>query len=318
MTMWRQPKVYASALSDLQQDDVLLPSVVKPSGHGGDRLAVDVDVSRYGPIDPSGGVLSWAAGDLHGDVPVTTSVERASVARIGRVEVTLPEVQAPTRVRVSLELKAGGRTLAKNFQDLFSFPASVAPDEVVLHDPYGALGRLPWKAGAIRSGGPVVSPVLDAEVRRFVEAGGRALIVPSGVLFTFAATPTLSAVPRHGVLDGNWVSNFPWILPSHVSARLAAIGPITGLEAAAATPRWLLEGVPQSAWSSGDVLAGMFFGWLNENHAVTAQFTLGKGKVLVTTFDASHYGEDPFTTNLMNGLISYLASDACQPKTPLE
>jgi hypothetical protein len=120
------------------------------------------------------------------------------------------------------------------------------------------------------------------------------------------------------VLDGNWVSNFPWMLPSHPSARLAAVSPITGLEAAAATPRWLLEGVPQSAWSAGDVLAGMFFGWLNENHAVTAQFTLGQGKVLVTTFDASHYGDDPFTTNLMNGLLSYLASDACQPKTGLE
>ena len=62
-----------------------------------------------------------------------------------------------------------------------------------------------------------------------------------------------------------------------------------------ATPRWLLEGVPQSAWQSGDVLAGMFFGWLNDNHAVTAQFTLGKGKVLVTTFDPGHYADDPFT-----------------------
>jgi hypothetical protein len=62
----------------------------------------------------------------------------------------------------------------------------------------------------------------------------------------------------------------------------------------------------------------MFFGWLNENHAVTAQFTLGQGKVIVTTFDVGHYGDDAFTANLFNGLLSYLASDACQPGTRLE
>jgi hypothetical protein len=187
-----------------------------------------------------------------------------------------------------------------------------------VHDPAVALTALPWKAGAMTSGSLVVTSALDAEVRRFVEAGGRALVVPRGMIFTFAATPTLSAASRTGVLDGNWVSNFPWIAPSHSSASAAAVSPITGLEAAAATPRWLLEGVPQSAWQSGDVLAGMFFGWLNDNHAVTAQFTLGKGKVLVTTFDTGHYADDPFTANLFNGLLSYLASDACQPKTALE
>ncbi len=220
---------------------------------------------------------------------------------------------------MAFELKGtNGRTLARNFQDLFAFPSSRAPENVVVHDPAAALAGLPWKAGAMKTGSLVVTSALDAEVRRFVEAGGRALVVPSGVIFTFAATPTLSAAARHGVLDGNWVSNFPWIAPSHASASSAAVTPITGLEAASATPRWLLEGVPQSAWQSGDVLAGMFFGWLNDNHAVTAQFTLGKGKVLVTTFDTGHYADDPFTANLFNGLLSYLASDACQPKTALE
>jgi Glycosyl hydrolases family 2, sugar binding domain/Glycosyl hydrolases family 2 len=319
MTMWRQPKIYANALADIQQDDVLLPKAAKTNGRAGDRLTITVDYSRYGATDAAGGTLSWSAGGEHGEAPVTASVPRAGVARIASIEVPLPDVQAPTRVRVALELKgAGGRTLARNFQDLFAFPSSRAPENVVVHDPAAALTALPWKAGALKAGSLVVTSALDAEVRTFVAAGGRALVVPRGVLFTFAATPTLSASARHGVLDGNWVSNFPWIAPSHPSASSAAVTPITGLEAAAATPRWLIEGVPQSAWQSGDVLAGMFFGWLNENHAVTAQFMLGQGKVIVTTFDVGHYADDPFTANLFNGLLSYLASDACQPKTALE
>ncbi len=319
MSMWRQPKVYGEALAAIQQDDVLLPSATKTNGRAGDRLTIAVDYSRYSAADAAGGTLAWTAGGQHGEVPVTASVPRAGVARIGSLEIPLPDVQSPTRVRVSLELKGtNGRTLARNFQDLFAFPATSAPANVVVHDPAGAMAALPWKPGAMTSGSVVVTSALDAEVRRFVEAGGRALVVPRGVIFTFASTPTLSATPRNGVLDGNWVSNFPWIAPSHASAAAAVVSPITGLEAASATPRWLLEGVPQSAWQSGDVLAGMFFGWLNDNHAVTAQFTLGKGKVLATTFDLSHYSDDPFTTNLFNGLLSYLVSDACQPKTPLE
>ena len=299
---------------------MLLPGATKTNGRAGDRLTIAVDYSRYSATDAAGGTLTWTAGSQHGEVPVTASVPRAGVARIGSLEIPLPEVQSPTRVRVSLELKgANGRTLARNFQDLFAFPATSAPANVVVHDPAGAMTALPWKPGAMTSGSLVVTSALDAEVRRFVEAGGRALVVPRGVIFTFASTPTLSATSRNGVfMSADAGQQLPVDHPSHASASAAVVSPITGLEAASATPRWLLEGVPQSAWQSGDVLAGMFFGWLNDNHAVTAQFTLGKGKVLVTTFDTGHYADDPFTANLFNGLLSYLASDACQPKTAIE
>ncbi len=64
---------------------------------------------------------------------MTASVPRAGVARIGSLEIPLPDVQSPTRVRVALELKGtNGRTLARNFQDLFAFPATSAPANIVV------------------------------------------------------------------------------------------------------------------------------------------------------------------------------------------
>ena len=321
MNMWRQPKVYGELLADLQQDDVLLPSVDRTSALAGDRVKVSVDLSRYGADAASGGVLRWTAGDRRGEVPVTGSMPRAGVGTVGSFELELPAVSVPTRLRIGLELHASdGALLARNVQDVFVYPAPAAPppDHVVLHDPSGALAMLPWTAGPLKPGATLVSATLDAEVRQFVEAGGRALIVPRGVLFTFAATPELSAVARRGELDGNWVSNFPWVDPKSPPFAAVAVGPVTGAEATAATPRYLLSGVPPQAWRSGDVLAGEFYGWLNDNHAVTAQFTLGRGKVVVSTFDVTAYGRDPFTTRLVNGLIDYLSSDACQPQTILD
>ena len=42
---------------------------------------------------------------------------------------------------------------------------------------------------------------------------------------------------------------------------------------------------------------------------------MGKGKVIVSTFDIDGYGKDLFATRVVDGLIRYLASDECAPKT---
>ena len=78
------------------------------------------------------------------------------------------------------------------------------------------------------------------------------------------------------------------------------------------------EGVPEAAWAIGDVLAGNFYGWLNDSHAVVAQFRLGTGKVIVSTFDIDRYGKDLFATRVVDGLIRYLASADCSPTTELQ
>ncbi len=322
MNMWRQPKAYAEPLADIQQDDVLLPIAEKTSVTVGEPVRISVDLSRYGDIDPAGGELQYEGGGVVGAVKPTPTVARAAVGHIADIEIKTIHpfiaVTFPTRLRVAMTLRsAAGQVIAKNFQDVFVYPAAGAPVEARAHDPHGALGMLPWKAQAPASGGVVVSATLDAGMRRFVEAGGRALVIARGVLFTFAAAPGLAAVERRDELDGNWVSNFPWVDAGSAAFKDAAVEHITGAEAAAATPRRLLDGVPDAAWTNSDVLAGNFYGWLNDSHAVAAQFRLGKGKVIVTTFDVEQYGKDLFTTRLVDGLVRYLSSDACAPKTEL-
>ena len=65
------------------------------------------------------------------------------------------------------------------------------------------------------------------------------------------------------------------------------------------------------------MLSGVFYGWLNNNHATTVQYRVGKGKVLFTTFDTSAYGKDLFVTHLVHRLAQYVASERCAPATEL-
>jgi Glycosyl hydrolases family 2, sugar binding domain/Glycosyl hydrolases family 2 len=323
MDMWRRPKAYAEALADIQQDDVLLPVAEKTGITVGEPIRLSVSLSRYGEIDPAGGKLEYEGAGIAGGFMPTPSVARGAVGHIADVELKtihpFISVTIPTRLRVALTLRsAAGQVIAKNFQEVFVYPAAGAPVEAVLHDSHGALSMLPWKPRPATASDVVVTAVFDAEMRTFVENGGKVLVVPRGVLGTFAAAPGLSAVDRRDELDGNWVSNFPWVDAKSAVFKDAAVSTITGAEAAGATPRRLIAGVPEAAWAAGDVLAGNFYGWLNSSHAVVAQFRLGKGKVIVSTFDIDRYGNDLFATRLMDGLIRYLASNDCSPTTELE
>ena len=320
MDMWRRPKAYAEALADIQQPDVLLPSTPQRNYTSGAPVEVTVDLSRFSAADPAGGRLRWTtASGASGTAPVERGVARGEVGRVAAFEFAAPAVTRPTRERISMELTdASGAVLSKNTHDVFVFQEPSAPDaSVSLHDPHRALTALAWPPGMAPVGGVLVASTLDAAVREHVAAGGRAIVVAAGLPMAFSGAPQLTAVERRDELDGNWVSNFPWIHVQSPALSGAGVSRVTGFEAGRATPRRLLAGVPEKAWRQGDVLAGMFFGWLNENHATIAQFRLGKGKVLVTTFDTSAYGDDPFTTHLLDGLIRYVASDQCAPATEL-
>jgi hypothetical protein len=143
------------------------------------------------------------------------------------------------------------------------------------------------------------------------------VVVGSRVLFGLVEAPGLTVLERRNELDGNWVTNFTWV---HAASPLfdgLALTRVTGFEAAAATPRTLLGGVSPESWQKGDVLSGVFYGWINENVATTVQYKVGKGKLVITTLDTTAYGKDPFVTHLVHRLVEYVRSPQCAPATTL-
>ncbi len=289
MDMWRRPKIYAERLAAIQQPDVLLPSTAARNVLSGAKIQLDVQLSHYSGRPATGSVIKWTTtSGQTGERPVTQDVPRGGVGDIASLALTAPPVDHATLEQVTLELKAAdGSVLARNTHDLFVYPSPPpVPEGVVLHDPNALLGPLPWQAAALMPAATVVSSVFDAEVRAHVEGGGTAVVLASKVLFGVVEAPGLNIVERRGELDGNWVTNFTWLHTG--SALFSGLGltRVTGFEAAAATPRALIDGVAPDVWRQGDVLSGVFYGWINQNHATTVQCKVGKGKVVFTTLDA--------------------------------
>jgi hypothetical protein len=54
----------------------------------------------------------------------------------------------------------------------------------------------------------------------------------------------------------------------------------------------------------------MFYGWVQLNSGVLVQAKCGKGKLLICTFSLSTtYGNDPYSTYLLDALVKYAVSD---------
>ncbi|MFN2599443.1 MAG: hypothetical protein ABR563_19915, partial [Pyrinomonadaceae bacterium] len=128
----------------------------------------------------------------------------------------------------------------------------------------------------------------------------------------------LKVVSREGSdLDGNWVTNFNWVrdrAPSPFAS--VAFSKILGFESERVVPRFVIQGVPGGAYD--DVLAGVFYGWLNNNAALAVQARVGTGHLLVTTLRFDDYGRDPYATHLLDALVAYTSGPDCAPKLALD
>jgi len=148
----------------------------------------------------------------------------------------------------------------------------------------------------------LVASAFDEEVKRTLRSGGRVVLLASDRM---TLAPGLEIVPRAGShFDGNWISSFSWIRKNQQPFRPIGFDALSGFEAQAATPSAVIQGVPPENF--GDVLAGMFYGWINSNVGTLVQARVGKGRLLMCTFSlATTYGTDPYATSLLDALVNY-------------
>ncbi len=324
MDMSRNPKVYAGRLAQIQQPDLILAQLPQRNYASGDLVHLRILASHYGPSDWQGARVRWSTqSGAAGEFAMSQPPARGTVAQLRAISLPAPTVATARKEWISLEVvSATGAILAQNLYDIYVYPArqvKTRPIHIAIHDPRNALLSL---APALRKSGYVltdkpaahdllISSVLDTAVDQHLDNGGRALLL----LDSTDALPKNSAISmkaREGSeFDGNWVTNFNWIDTKAVPFRNVAFGNILGFEAAEVTPHYVLQNVPSSAYD--DVLAGIFYGWLNNNSALMFQARRGKGALLATTLRFSRYPADLYSANLLDGLFRYVASADFNP-----
>lgn len=317
LDMWRRPKVYAQALGGLQQDDLVVLRAEKRNLSAGERAQADVHFSHYSADALASAEVAWTVegSSQQGRFPLP-AVPSGSSLKVGSIEFTVPPTKAPSKTILKARVTAGGKTLSENSVDLFFYPPKLPelPPPVSFHDPAGRLRRLVnemrnrnYQAPAGSEAFPVlIASTFDEEVKRALAAGGRVILM-AGDHQTLA--PGLEVVPRSGSnLDGNWISSFLWVRRDQEPFKLMGFDPLVGFEIQAVTPSAVVRGVP--AKDFGDVLAGIFYGWIHSNVGTLVQAQCGKGKLLICTFSlATSYGTDPYATYLLDALVNYAVSD---------
>jgi hypothetical protein len=229
------------------------------------------------------------------------------------------EAVTPEYLRLQL-VSAAGATLAQNRYRyaVYPQPSPIPPVPTVLvaiHDP---LNQLQGLRAALAANGIAVadenagkavwlSSLLDESTKAKLAQGGTVLLLVGG-REALPAGGALQISPRAGSdLAGDWVNNFNWVLSS--SPLWKPLSPvidssILGWEAASVMPEYVIDGLqdPQQ------VLAGVFYGWLNVNRGYLADVHQGPGRMLVTTFRFQSYGHDPFATMLLHQMLITAAS----------
>jgi hypothetical protein len=326
MDMWRNPKVYAGEIAHIQQPDVVLARLPKHNFYGGEQAQVEVIVSHYSARDLNSAKVNWhVAGGESGTQTISSPIARASVQTVQPITIHLPQVQGATTKKLMLELMGrDGSSIADNSYELYIYPPA-APDksaplafdseassiasmrDALTHAGYNVAGT----AGS--SDAILISDRWDPDVQQQVmENGGVAILILSSA-DALPPQARVSVVPRtENDLDGNWVSNFNWALTQSPVFQGIAFNKILGWESEAVTPIAVMQQIPGEGF--GDVLAGVFYGWLNSNSVTIVQSRVGAGKVLATTLRFDQYGKDPYATHLFDNMVRYVRSSAFDPQ----
>ncbi len=313
LDMWRRPKVHAGRLARLQQDDLLVIRPEKRNWTAGERVRADVFLSHYSAASLDGAEIVWMVeGDSARGKFLLPPVPSGSAEKAGGIEFPAPAVSHPTKSALVARVTLAGKVISENSVDLFFYPstASSSRPAVAFHDPSGRLSRLRIEMDRRNygAGGPalLIASAWDRAVKLALEAGGRVLLLADE---RQELSPSLEIVPRNvSNLDGNWISSFHWIRKDSAPFRSIAFDTLAGWETEAVAPAAVVRGVPPEKF--GDVLAGMFYGWIHSNVGTLVQARYGRGRLLICTFSlAGAYGKDPYATHLLDALVDYALSD---------
>jgi Glycosyl hydrolases family 2, sugar binding domain/Glycosyl hydrolases family 2/Glycosyl hydrolases family 2, TIM barrel domain len=313
LDMWRRPKSFGARIEGLETDDLIVARTERRNFTSGEHVHAGLFFSHYSGDPLNGATISWSLEGF-GDTYSTAlpSVERGTGVAADAIDFTVPAVTVPVKRTVSFRVEAGDKLISANSLELYFFPprAEDLRPAVSFEDPSGRLRRL---KEAMRGNGylepsgqealPVlVTSVLNNRAEAVLNRGGRVILV--GLDKQFLA-PGIEVVPRiNSDLDGNWISNFLWVRKTSPVFRGIGFDAMPGFETEAATPPAVIQGLPASA--GPDLLAGMFYGWLQSNVGLLLQARAGRGKLLVTTFGfEAAYGVDPYATTLLDNLVRY-------------
>ncbi|CAN5152285.1 glycoside hydrolase family 2 [soil metagenome] len=318
LDMARMPKSYHHRLKEINAPDVtfaLCPPVHRL--RSGERFDAGVVVSHYSHSDLGNCRVRWTVPhfDLGGALDGPRNLPAGSVAELGTVAFSAPQVDAPVRARLHLWLEdRWGRTINHNSHELLLWPERPEPGPARLWA-RGALAQalegVGWSVDEDPdAAGIAVTQAWDDEVDRWVHAGGRALLLAGGE-DALPAGLALHVQRRAGSMwEGDWAQGMGWLRPALTEGL--PLRPRMDFSFSGLTPEGVVLGYTPA--DNRDVLAGSYAGWVRSTVATVGAFSHGSGAGVICTLPlAKACGSDPLATALTHRLIQLLGAPDFAP-----
>jgi len=322
LDMARMPKSYHHRLKEINAPDVtfaLCPPVHRL--RSGERFDAGVVVSHYSHSDLGDCRVRWTVPhfDLGGALDGPRNLPAGSVAELGTVAFSAPQVDAPVRARLHLWLEdRWGRTINHNSHELLLWPERPEPGPARLWA-RGALAQalegVGWSVDEDPdAAGIAVTQAWDDEVDRWVHAGGRALLLAGGE-DALPAGLALHVQRRAGSMwEGDWAQGMGWLRPALTEGL--PLRPRMDFSFSGLTPEEVVLGYAPA--DNRDVLAGSYAGWVRSTVATVGAFSHGSGAGMICTLQlAKACGDDPLATELIGRLIQIIGGPEFMPTKKL-
>jgi hypothetical protein len=306
----RNPKIFHHRLIHLQQQDLLIPRTARHSYWSGESVLIEVQFSKFSDRVTEGGKLNWHILGIEGRQPVA-ALPRGETSHLGAIMFRAPEVEETVKVELEITLEGpDGEILAQTTKPLVFAPASLrqwgAGRSAWVHDPgklAPSIREQMTDAGfrVLEPGEPSDETTLgvitqwDAKANQFVQDGGKAVLVALSPKSLQIASGLGLRLQERALNNwwGDWCSSQTWFVPAHFP-YLPDVQKFD-FEYKEIVPKRVLTGGSQE-----NVLSGLFVGWLHNPTGYVVRQGVGKGRLVLTTFDVlTAFHDDPIATLMM-------------------
>lgn len=337
LDMNRNPRVFHDRFPQINADIVIVPKFERYAGVAGQGFTFDLGVASGAATLPLA-ELHWQSDDGQNGVLSVAGTGPLTLAQVGQVTLTLPQVAQSRMLTLTFILQAGGQELSRN-----EVQVAVYPVRQTENLPKLAVADVALAAHATGLGYVVVPPdqadimlthALDPSDIARMQAGARYVVLVDGTAKTKgnlrvdtgrreqpflkivddipglpmgseSPLPNIGLHARQGTMwRGDWIAGFSWIRRDGPFAAIPG-GPLVDLSMSDVIPHHVMTGF--RTWEyGGPVHAGVVVGWVHKPAALIAERRVGRGGLVASTFRLCGHppGTDPVASALFDALIS--------------
>jgi len=307
MDMLRNPKNHFDQFSDINNDDVLIPIWERLVYSSTETGLFKFIFSHYSVVPVSDAKFNWKLMQSKSVIDFgqieNINCNSYEVIDIGEVTLLCPNVKNPTRFTLVFDLMVNGNLIAQNHLDLIILPKIRHPlTNIKIFSPQIAPNLINPDYKFVNEAGIsdlVVTPILDDFFREFLLSGGKVLFLAENDDALRTYIPGLQITSRQGTpWQGDWASSFGWHIFEDIPTNHAVDFTFSDL-----TPNHIIHGISPHDFQN-NVFAGIFVGWLHKPIPSIARLRVGKGELLISTFQITqNLAKNPLARYLLQNLI---------------